>query len=175
MVLADPVGSVLAPLVETGEMIEAGCWTVEGIGEDFIPPNADLSLVKKAYSISDRESMATARDLLSKEGILAGSSSGTLLAAALRYCREQTTPKRVVTFVCDTGNKYLSKVFNDYWLAEQGLSEREQHGDLRDLVARSHREGGTVTVGPDDTPDHRLRPHAPRRRLAAAGARRAAS
>jgi cystathionine beta-synthase len=151
MVLADPIGSVLAPLVKTGEMIEAGSWTVEGIGEDFVPPNADLSLVKKAYSIADRLSMATARDLLAKEGILAGSSSGTLLAAALKYCREQAAPKRVVTFVCDSGNKYLSKVFDDYWLAEQGLSEQVQHGDLRDLVARSHREGGTVTVGPDDT------------------------
>ena len=79
-------------------------------------------------------------------------------------------PKRVVTFVCDSGNKYLSKVFDDYWLAEQGLAEREQHGDLRDLVARSHREGGTVTVGPEDTLHQRLWPHAPRRRLAAAGA-----
>jgi len=83
--------------------------------------------------------------------VFAGSSSGTLLAAALRYCREQNTAKRVVTFVCDSGNKYLSKVFDDVWLAEQGLSEVEQHGDLRDLVARSHREGGTLFVGPDDT------------------------
>lgn len=151
MVLADPVGSVLAPYVKTGELGQAGSWTVEGIGEDFIPPNCDLSLVKKAYSISDKHSMLAVRDLLSKEGILAGSSSGTLLAAALRYCREQKTPKRVVTLVCDSGNKYLSKVFDDFWLAEQGLAEREQHGDLRDLVARSHREGGTVFVGPQDT------------------------
>ncbi|MGB3833570.1 MAG: pyridoxal-phosphate dependent enzyme [Mesorhizobium sp.] len=151
MVLADPAGSVLAPFVKTGRMEEAGSWTVEGIGEDFIPPNADLSLVKKAYSVSDRHSMLAVRDLLSREGILAGSSSGTLLAAALRYCKEQKVPKRVVTFVCDSGNKYLSKVFDDFWLAEQGLAEREQHGDLRDLVARSHREGGTVYVGPDDT------------------------
>jgi cystathionine beta-synthase len=151
MVLADPVGSVLAPLVKTGKMIEAGSWTVEGIGEDFVPPNADLSFVKKAYSISDKHSMLAVRDLLSREGILAGSSSGTLLAAALRYCREQTVAKRVVTFVCDSGNKYLSKVFDDFWLAEQGLAEREHHGDLSDLVARSHREGGTVFVGPDDT------------------------
>src|SRR5262245_828849 len=86
MVLADPVGSVLAPLIRTGRMVEAGSWTVEGIGEDFVPPNADLSLVSQAYSIPDRESMLAARDLLSREGILAGSSSGTLLAAALRYC-----------------------------------------------------------------------------------------
>src|SRR3954468_4380519 len=151
MVLADPVGSVLAPLVKTGRLEEAGSWTVEGIGEDFVPPNAELSLVSKAYSIPDKQSMLAVRDLLSREGILAGSSSGTLLAAALRYCREQNTAKRVVTFVCDSGNKYLSKVFDDVWLAEQGLSEVEQHGDLRDLVARSHREGGTLFVGPDDT------------------------
>jgi cystathionine beta-synthase len=151
MVLADPVGSVLAPLIKTGKMEEAGSWTVEGIGEDFVPPNADLSLVKKAYSIPDKQSMLAVRDLLSREGILAGSSSGTLLAAALRYCREQKTAKRVVTLVCDSGNKYLSKVFDDFWLAEQGLAEREQHGDLSDLVARSHREGGTVFVGPEDT------------------------
>jgi cystathionine beta-synthase len=151
MVLADPVGSVLAPFIKTGKMVEAGSWTVEGIGEDFVPPNADLSLVKKAYSIPDKQSMLAVRDLLSREGILAGSSSGTLLAAALRYCREQETQKRVVTFVCDSGNKYLSKVFDDFWLAEQGLSEVEHHGDLRDLVARSHREGGTVFVGQEDT------------------------
>jgi cystathionine beta-synthase len=69
----------------------------------------------------------------------------------LRYCREQTTAKRVLTFVCDSGNKYLSKVFDDFWLAEQGLAEREHHGGLSDLVARSHREGGTVFVGPEDT------------------------
>ncbi|WP_378946012.1 pyridoxal-phosphate dependent enzyme [Mesorhizobium sp. ANAO-SY3R2] len=151
MVLADPVGSVLAPLVKTGKMEEAGSWTVEGIGEDFVPPNCDLSLVKKAYSVNDKASMLAVRDLLAKEGILAGSSSGTLLSAALRYCREQKVPKRVVTFVCDSGNKYLSKVFDDYWLAEQGLAEKEQHGDLSDLVARSHREGATVFVGPGDS------------------------
>jgi len=151
MVLADPVGSVLAPLVSTGAMIKPGSWTVEGIGEDFVPPNADLSFVKKAYSIGDRESMMTARALLAREGILAGSSSGTLLAAALRYCREQTKPKRVVTLVCDSGNKYLSKVFNDFWLIEQGLAERRHSGGLRDLVTRTYLEGGTVAVGPDDT------------------------
>ncbi|TIU47684.1 MAG: CBS domain-containing protein, partial [Mesorhizobium sp.] len=73
------------------------------------------------------------------------------LSAALRYCREQTVSKRVVTFVCDSGNKYLSKVFDDFWLAEQGLAEQEQHGDLRDLVMRSHRTGDTVWVGPEES------------------------
>jgi len=153
MVVADPVGSIIAPLVTTGELITPGSWLVEGIGEDFVPEICDLSLVKAAYSISDRESIDTARALLARAGILGGSSSGTLLAAALRYCRDQTEPKRVVTFVCDTGSKYLSKMFNDYWLVEQGLADRPLHGDLRDLIARRHGEGGAVVLAPDDTLD----------------------
>ncbi|WP_340647448.1 pyridoxal-phosphate dependent enzyme [Phenylobacterium sp.] len=151
MVLADPVGSILAPLVNTGETIKPGSWVVEGIGEDFIPDNCDLTLVAKAYSIPDSESIGAARALLLKAGVLGGSSSGTLLAGALRYCREQTQAKRVVTLVCDTGSKYLSKVYNDSWLAEQGLTARALHGDLRDLIVRTPGEGGAVTVGPDDT------------------------
>jgi len=149
MVLADPVGSILAPLVTRGEHVKPGSWVVEGIGEDFVPDNCDLSLVSKAYEIPDSESIAAARALLTKAGILGGSSSGTLLAAALRYCREQTSAKRVVTLVCDTGSRYLSKVYNDSWVAEQGLMHRELHGDLRDLIART--PGDAVTVGPEDT------------------------
>jgi cystathionine beta-synthase len=149
MVLADPVGSILAPLVSRGEHVEPGAWVVEGIGEDFVPANCDLALVKQAYEIPDAESIATARALLTKAGILGGSSSGTLLAAALRYCREQTAATRVVTLVCDTGSRYLSKVYNDSWVVEQGLMDRELHGDLRDLIART--PGDAVTVGPEDT------------------------
>jgi cystathionine beta-synthase len=151
MVLADPVGSVLADYVTTGCLGQAGSWVVEGIGEDFIPPVADLSGVQHAYSISDEESLTTARELMKREGILGGSSSGTLVAAALRYCREQHTAKHVVTFICDTGNKYLSKMFNDYWMLDQGYLRRAHHGDLRDLVSRRHEEHAVVTVKPDDT------------------------
>jgi cystathionine beta-synthase len=150
IVLADPAGSVLADFVRTGQVGTAGSWLVEGIGEDFVPPIADLSRVRRAYSISDREAMATARQLLRTDGILAGGSSGTLVAAALRYCREQTRPKTVVTFVCDTGNKYLAKMFNDHWLNDQGLGDRTAFGDLRDLIARTQREHEVVAVGPDE-------------------------
>lgn len=151
MVLADPAGSVLAPYIETGRMTEAGSWAVEGIGEDFIPPNADLSLVRRAYSIGDAESFAAARELLRKEGIFAGSSSGTLLAAALRYCRAQSEPKRVVSFVCDSGAKYLSKVFNDAFIAQEGWSGRERAGTVRDVVINRYPEGATVTIAATDT------------------------
>lgn len=152
MVLADPVGSILAHYIKTGEVLEtSGSWLVEGIGEDFIPPIADLSRVKHAYTISDRESFRTARDLLHKEGILAGSSSGTLVAAALAYCREQTEKKRVLTFICDSGNKYLSKMFDDFWLHDQGFDRPAGHGDLRDVIARSHENGQMVTLSPDES------------------------
>ena len=151
MILADPKGSVLAPKVATGETVEAGSWLVEGIGEDFVPANCDLSLVSEAFTVTDAESFATARELLLKEAILTGSSSGTLLAAALRYCRAQREPQRVVTFACDSGNKYLSKMFNDYWMLDQGLLARDRQGDLRDLIARRHADQATVTVAPDDS------------------------
>jgi cystathionine beta-synthase len=150
MILADPVGSVLAAYVQTGRLGEAGSWAVEGIGEDFIPPNADLSLVKQAYSIPDAESFATARELLGAEGVLGGSSSGTLLAAALRYCREQTEPKRVVTLVCDSGAKYLSKVFNPAFLAQEGFTHPDRHGTVGDIVVSRASEGTAVTVRPED-------------------------
>ncbi|MEJ1994230.1 MAG: pyridoxal-phosphate dependent enzyme [Limibacillus sp.] len=152
MVLADPEGSILAHYVETGEISkDVGSWLVEGIGEDFLPDIADFSRVKKAYSVSDEEAFKVARELLSKEGILAGSSSGTLIAAALKYCREQSEPKRVVTFVCDSGNKYLSKMYNDYWMLDQGFLKRPKTGDLRDLISRLHTDSATVTLGPNDT------------------------
>lgn len=121
-VLADPCGSILADVVEHGHHGEVGNWLVEGIGEDFVPSLADFERVQHAYRISDREAFSTARELLTHEGVLAGSSTGTLLAAALRYCQAQSTPKRVVTFACDSGNKYLSKMFNDQWLSQQNLA-----------------------------------------------------
>ena len=152
LVLADPRGSILADVVRTGAPTKPpGSWLVEGIGEDFIPPNCDLSRVRSAYEITDAESFATARDLLRREGLLGGSSTGTLLAAALRYCREQTVAKTVVSFVCDSGNKYLSKMYNDWWMFEQGLIERPREGNLLDLIVRRYREGGVATLQPGDT------------------------
>jgi len=151
MVLADPTGSILVDYVKTGNIGKAGSWAVEGIGEDFVPEIADLSQVAEAYSIDDAESFAVARELLRQEGILGGSSTGTLVAGALRYCRAQTEKKRVVTFVADSGNKYLSKMYNDFWMADQGYVRRPAQGDLSDLISHRHEAGEVVTVGPDDT------------------------
>ena len=161
LILADPKGSILAEYINTGHLSsKTSSWLVEGIGEDFIPDIADFSRVRKAYSISDTESFSAARELLRKEGLLAGSSTGTLVSAALKYCREQTVAKNVVSLACDTGNKYLSKLFNDFWLEDQGFITREQFGDLRDLIGRLHGERATITIGPTDvltTAHNRLR------------------
>lgn len=149
-VLADPVGSVLAGYIQTKTLGKAGSWFVEGIGEDFVPPIVDLSRVTRAFTIDDAESFDTARELLRSEGVLAGSSSGTLLAAALRYCRTSCPPKRVVTIVADSGNKYLSKMFNDFWMADHGFLRKTAFGDLRDLVGRPVHEGSVSSVKPGD-------------------------
>ncbi|HNX60836.1 MAG TPA: pyridoxal-phosphate dependent enzyme, partial [Spirochaetota bacterium] len=150
-ILGDPAGSILKDYVNHGTTGKAGSWLVEGIGEDFVPAQCDFDLVKKAYAISDEESFITARTLLAKEGILAGSSSGTIIAAAVKYAKEQTTPKIIVTFVCDSGNKYLSKMFNDFWMTDHGFIEREITGDVRDLISRRNEDHAVITVKSSDT------------------------
>ena len=151
LVLADPEGSILAEYINEGTLsTKSSSWLVEGIGEDFLPVISDFTRVKKAYAISDKESFELGRELLRREGILGGSSTGTLLAASLRYCKEQTEPKRVITFACDTGNRYLSKMYNDFWMRDQGFIEFEEQGDLRDLIARPYESHDTITVGPDE-------------------------
>jgi cystathionine beta-synthase len=154
MVLADPRGSVLAGYVATGTVGIAGSWLVEGIGEDFVPPICDLSRVKTAYVVDDAEAFATVRTLLARAGILAGTSSGTLIAAAVRYCRDRARlpagPGKVVSIVADSGAKYLSKAYRDEWLADQGLLQRPGFGDLRDVVARRAVDAQLVALAPDD-------------------------
>ncbi len=151
LILADPVGSILAEYINQGTLSDkSASWLVEGIGEDFLPPISDFSRVKKAYAIADKESFLTARELLQKEGVFGGSSTGTLLSAALRYCREQSRSKRVVVLVCDTGNKYLSKLYNDYWMLDNGFLDRPQYGDLRDLILRPYYQRDTVVIDPDE-------------------------
>ena len=148
IVLADPTGSILADLINCGEMTEPGSWLVEGIGEDFVPPVSNLDIIDEAISVTDADAFQAARELLQHEGVLGGSSTGTLLAAALRWCRRQTEPKTVVTFVCDHGSKYLGRMFNDYWMRDQGFLCPRPAGDLRDLITRRHDDREDWTLAP---------------------------
>ena len=119
VIIADPIGSVVADAVNTGEYkYEGGSWSVEGIGEDYIPANLNLDIIDEGIYVSDKEAFNMIDQLLQKEGILAGSSCGTLVDAAIKWCKTQEEPKTVVTLICDTGNKYLSKAFNKDWVKE---------------------------------------------------------
>ncbi|MEO3944890.1 pyridoxal-phosphate dependent enzyme [Gorillibacterium sp. CAU 1737] len=151
MVLADPDGSILVDYVEGNPLPPAGSWLVEGIGEDFIPMQFDDSLIRHAYRVTDQESFDAARTLLRKEGILAGSSSGTLISAAVKYAREQTEAKNIVTFVCDSGNKYLTKMFNDFWMMDRGLLSKPEASGLDEIITRKYSERSVITVGPNDS------------------------
>jgi cystathionine beta-synthase len=141
---ADPEGSVLS-----GGSPRP--WKVEGIGEDFVPRTFNSQLVDDWIRVSDAESFHVARDLARREGILAGGSTGTNVAAALRYARRLTREDLVVTLVCDTGRNYLSKFFDDNWLAANNLLEVEQPaGSIGDLIqSRGSRQ--LVTISPEAT------------------------
>ena len=152
MVIADPEGSVVADAVIRGQYhYEGGSWFVEGIGEDFIPTNVDLDLLDDAVTVADSEAFEAVQKLLKEEGILAGSSSGTLISGAIKWCQKQTEPKKVVTFVCDTGNKYLSKAFNSAWLKDNGLVQLPSHGNLLDLISKRADKGEMVSVTTENT------------------------
>ncbi len=150
VILADPKESILNPLVNEGKEVQAGSWLIEGMGEDFVPDICEIGLCDEAVAVTDAEAFFMARELLAKEGMLVGSSTGCLVEAAARWCREQTEPLRVVTLLCDSGAKYLSKMFNDYWMIDQGFIQREKTDDLRDLIARRHALGEDHTLGEDD-------------------------
>jgi len=143
---ADPEGSVLSG--GTGKP-----WKVEGIGEDFVPRTFNSQLVDDWVRVSDAESFRAARDLARLEGILAGGSSGTSVAAALRYARRLGRSDLVVAIVADTGRNYLSKFYDDEWLAQNGLlldgAPVQSVGDL--IKTRGPRQ--LMTIGPEATVD----------------------
>jgi cystathionine beta-synthase len=141
---ADPEGSVLSGGTPRP-------WKVEGIGEDFVPRTFNSQLVDEWIRVGDAESFHVARALARREGMLLGGSSGTNVAAALRYARRLTADHLVVALGCDTGRNYLSKFFDDAWLAENKLEWNVQPvhsiGDL--LQTRGPRQ--LVTITPDAT------------------------
>ena len=152
IVAADPVGSIIKDAVKTGTFnYDGGSWLVEGIGEDYIPTNCDLNVITDAISVSDKEAFEAIQLLLKKEGILAGSSAGTLFAAALKWCKEQKEQKKVVTLICDTGNKYLSKAFNGKWLAQNDLVNFNPKGTLEDVLVSRFDMNEVIYVKPDDS------------------------
>lgn len=121
IVLADPEGSILKA-ARYGEPLLPAPYRVEGIGGDFVPRNADLSLIDQAIQVSDFDAINTAEQLFRTEGLFVGASSGVILAAALRFAKQRrNSSKRIVALLPDSGRSYLSTIYSSDWRRRQGL------------------------------------------------------
>ena len=147
---ADPEGSVLS-----GGSPKP--WKVEGIGEDFVPKTFTSEYVDEWERISDAESFHVARELARREGMLLGGSTGTNVAAALRYARRLGPEHLVVAIGCDTGRNYMSKFFDDAWLAENKLNFAEPPAHSVGDLLRRRGDRKLVTIAPDATADQAIR------------------
>ena len=123
---ADPYGSIFKTFKETGKLIEATPYLVEGIGQEVVPPNVHIKYVDDVINITDRESFEMSRQMGRLEGLFCGGSTGTNVAAALRVAREAPADAVIVFIVCDTGEHYLSKHHSDEWMKEKRLLEPQK-------------------------------------------------
>ncbi len=137
---ADPVGSAIKTFKETGRLVEALPYLIEGVGQERIPKNLDLTVVDEIMNIPDKEAFMTARALARQEGIFCGGSSGMNVAAALRVARLLPKEAVVVAIICDTGERYLTKHHSDEWLAEKDLLETDRFL-VRDVIASKRTRG----------------------------------
>lgn len=127
IICADPIGSILADLFYHGKVIEPpGSWKVEGVGEDMLPDNCHLKRFDDFVKVNDQDSFDMTRRLVYEEGLCVGPSSALILVAAMKYAEKLTKPSNIVVLMPDSGKAYLSKAFNDNWLAENGLMSAEK-------------------------------------------------
>jgi cystathionine beta-synthase len=146
----DPEGSMIAPFFNTGEAIEGHPYKVEGIGNDKIPGTLDLDVVDRYITCGDGDAFRMARRVSREEGLFAGGSAGLLVHGAVRVAQELDDPDAfVVTLVCDWGERYLSKAYDDDWMRENGFLKRTRPMTLLDALAtKDSRVSGLVTVEP---------------------------
>jgi cystathionine beta-synthase len=124
-VAVDPVGSIFYDYFKTGKVPPAGSYKVEGFGEDFFPKNVDFKLIDDMVQVNDQECFDTARELAKSEGIFAGGSCGGAISAALRFAKTLKERKTFLILLADGGGRYLSKMYNDQWMIDNGFLKAE--------------------------------------------------
>ncbi len=137
IVAVDPVGSIVYEKFKTGGDVPALTYKIEGIGEDFIPRNYDFSVIDDMVQVDDKESFLMTRLLLTQEGIYSGVSSGSVVVGANRWIAAQGTRmrgKKILVILPDSGNRYLSKVYDDSWMREAGFLDEPSLGTVNDLI-----------------------------------------
>ncbi|HXD30915.1 MAG TPA: pyridoxal-phosphate dependent enzyme [Pyrinomonadaceae bacterium] len=148
---ADPYGSVFKTYKETGKLVEATPYLVEGIGQEVIPPNVHIKYIDDVINVTDQESFDLARRMGRTEGIFCGGSTGTNLAAALRVGRDADPDAIIVFIVCDTGEHYLTKFHSDEWMKEKRLLEPQKiTAGLISGTKKAHAPKTLVTASPDE-------------------------
>lgn len=153
----DPKGSILKDVFETGEIKEMHSYKMEGIGEDMIPGNNDFSVVDEIVRVEDPESHRMTRQLLTKEGLFVGVSSGAAVVGAMRWMAQQEKPQKVLVVLPDSGNRYLSKVFNDAWMVEAGYLERKRDATIGEMIRILNKKKKMVVANLNDTVDSIVR------------------
>lgn len=135
LVGVDPVGSLYYDFVKSGRITKPFTYKVEGIGEDFFPSTINLDLLDEIVRVDDKECFLMTRDLVRHEGLYVGGSSGAAVAGALKYARQTGKKENIVVLICDSAAKYLSKIFNDDWMRENGfLDDEGTLGVVADLL-----------------------------------------
>ena len=146
----DPEGSITAPFFNTGEVGEGAPYKVEGIGNDKIPGTLDLDVVDDYQVLPDQAAFAMARRMTREEGLFAGGSAGLMVHGAIELAKQIDDPDAfVVSLVCDWGERYLSKVYDDEWMRENGFLERSKHTTAFDLIDKKSSDAPElITVEP---------------------------
>lgn len=144
----DPIGSLYYEYVKTGRMTKPFSYYVEGIGEDFLPSTMNLKMIDEIVRVDDKECFLMTRELVRTEGIYAGGSSGAAVAGAIRYARQSGRKENILVLLPDSAQKYLSKIFDDKWMRENGfLEEEDEWGTVAQMIRGRERRVIRVKLG----------------------------